>query len=233
MSANLPARRRAASTTPLAKLAAAANREHVKALSTATHAVEHAVRAGELLAKARDLCDAGQWTEFIESNFNGSLRTAQKYMRLARNIQQLRSQGPIAALRSQSEAAKALTAICRGDDRTPHKHGMKKTRRPRRVNPAHALELVVNTMDTLAALERQLGSVEPPTYYARQALQTVNRARSHLEERYRELTAGLQEAGHAGATDAPRSDVPVVPDEPACDQLTAPEALQGGYDAIA
>jgi hypothetical protein len=91
--------------------------EHQQALSRASDAVKHAVKAGEVLCLACETCRAGEWQTLLERHFPGSMRTAQKYMRLAKHFQLLRAEGPN-ALSSQNEASKALTAIMRGDDHT-------------------------------------------------------------------------------------------------------------------
>jgi hypothetical protein len=48
-------------------------------------ALGHAIRAGELLIEAKGLVKHGQWAEWLERHFPASERTAQNYMRLARN----------------------------------------------------------------------------------------------------------------------------------------------------
>ncbi|HQU41583.1 MAG TPA: DUF3102 domain-containing protein [Pirellulales bacterium] len=98
----------------MAALGKVASREHLRATGSAMDAIEHAVKSGEALAKARELCDWGLWEDFIKHDFNGSLRTAQRYMRLAKHWRQVAAQHPM-ALTSQASAAKALTAIMRGD----------------------------------------------------------------------------------------------------------------------
>lgn len=115
MSRNIAGRHAAGLPAAVSRLAAAANREHRKAVSKASDALEHAVRAGEILAKVRDQCSAPEWAEFIELSFDASLRTAQKYMRLARNIRAIRASRCGTAITSQTEAAKALTSIIGGD----------------------------------------------------------------------------------------------------------------------
>lgn len=48
-------------------------------------AVAHAIKAGELLLEAKANVDHGGWLAWLEANFPGSIRSAQGYMRLARN----------------------------------------------------------------------------------------------------------------------------------------------------
>lgn len=50
-------------------------------------AVQHAIRAGELLTEAKGQVKHGEWLPWLTSNFPGSRRTAQGYMRLAANAE--------------------------------------------------------------------------------------------------------------------------------------------------
>lgn len=46
-------------------------------------AIKHAIKAGELLAKAKGLCAHGEWLAWLKDNFDLSDRTAQRYMLIA------------------------------------------------------------------------------------------------------------------------------------------------------
>ena len=59
------------------------NREHRHAQSAARQAVKHAVEAGELLLKVKEAVGHGNFTKWIEKNFEGSPRQARRYMKLA------------------------------------------------------------------------------------------------------------------------------------------------------
>ena len=48
-------------------------------------AIEHAIRAGEALIQAKQLVEHGQWLPWLRDNCKMSERTAQNYMRVARN----------------------------------------------------------------------------------------------------------------------------------------------------
>ncbi|HET6884182.1 MAG TPA: GIY-YIG nuclease family protein, partial [Pirellulales bacterium] len=67
-------------------LARSANLNHRRAAASAGAAVAHVVAAGNALALARDLCEEGGWTRWLRANFKGSVRTAQRYMRVARHL---------------------------------------------------------------------------------------------------------------------------------------------------
>ncbi len=70
-------------TATVADLAAKINAEHRACEAAAVSAVEHAVRAGELLAEVKQGLKHGGWLKWLEANFEGSARHAQRYMKLA------------------------------------------------------------------------------------------------------------------------------------------------------
>jgi hypothetical protein len=78
---NLPAR--------LTDLAKQINQEHHQCETAARSAVEHAINAGNLLIEAKAQCPHGRWGTWISENFEGSIRTAQAYMRIAREWPEL------------------------------------------------------------------------------------------------------------------------------------------------
>lgn len=102
-------------------------------------------------------------------------------MRLARNIHLLRAQGPVAALTSQNEAAKALTTIIRGDGNTPKKGGKKRKRRARGADAKAAVRLVQDAAGLLRRIERELSGTATPSYHIRHAVQTLQVGRDELE----------------------------------------------------
>lgn len=218
MSTNLPTRRAAnAVGAPLVKLAEAASREHQKAISKASDAVQHAVRSGEILARARDLCEAGEWSELLATHFSGSIRTAQKYMRLARHVRQLKAEGPIAALSSQNQAAKALTEILGGERQTTQNGGPKRKRRTRGASNEKAGELVGGVIRLLREIERNLSEFGPQVPVTRNAVDAVARRRAEAERFYEDFLKAV------AGVDAEGVEL----------ELTAPEALNGGLDATA
>lgn len=70
----------------LTKLADEANHWHKTAQGHIASAVEAAWHSGKALLKAKDGVKHGEWAGWLEANFNGSYRTAAKYMQLARNV---------------------------------------------------------------------------------------------------------------------------------------------------
>jgi hypothetical protein len=69
----------------LADLAARIQSEHREACLSAQKTIEHALKAGDLLLKAKALAGHGYWSDWLHSHCDISERTAQAYMRLARN----------------------------------------------------------------------------------------------------------------------------------------------------
>jgi hypothetical protein len=65
-------------------LATHINEEHRRCEAAFRSGLEHALKAGELLLEAKDGVPHGSWEAWLADNFEGSLRTAQIYMRVAR-----------------------------------------------------------------------------------------------------------------------------------------------------
>ena len=73
----------------LDNLATDINREHELAEQAARTAVEHAMKAGELLTEAKATVAHGEWLPWLKTNVVFSERTAQAYMRIAREVPKL------------------------------------------------------------------------------------------------------------------------------------------------
>ena len=95
----------------LPALAQQINGEHRQCEEAIGAAVQHAIRAGELLVEAKALCQHGEWLSWLGANFEGSERTAQAYMRVAREWPKLADGDPqrVADL-SYREAVRLLAA---------------------------------------------------------------------------------------------------------------------------
>ena len=76
----------------LDNLARRINAQHEACRDAANAAVEHAVHAGELLIEAKASIPHGEWLTWIEGRCGVSERTAQAYMRLARELPKLDSE---------------------------------------------------------------------------------------------------------------------------------------------
>lgn len=73
-------------------LATRINEEHRACERAVVSAVEHAIRAGEMLLEAKEHAGHGNWGDWLRENFEGSVRTAQVYTRLANNKDALNAQ---------------------------------------------------------------------------------------------------------------------------------------------
>jgi Protein of unknown function (DUF3102) len=73
----------------LLDLAQAIDREHQAAIGATRTAIEHAVTCGKLLVQAKGTLPHGEWLYWLEANTSVSTRTAQVYMRLARELPKL------------------------------------------------------------------------------------------------------------------------------------------------
>ena len=76
-------------TDILTGLARRINEEHARCESAAATAVQHAVAAGTLLIEAKMQVSHGQWLHWVEANCTFSTRTAQGYMRIAAQADEL------------------------------------------------------------------------------------------------------------------------------------------------
>jgi hypothetical protein len=73
----------------LETLADRINEEHRRCEEALKEGLRHALRAGELLIEAKSRCAHGTWGAWLAENFEGSERTAQAYMKVAREMPQL------------------------------------------------------------------------------------------------------------------------------------------------
>src|SRR5690242_671326 len=71
---------------PLADIAARINEAHDRASTSARSTIEAAMEAGRLLIQAKDQIDHGDWLPWLKANTSVSERTAQVYMKLARDL---------------------------------------------------------------------------------------------------------------------------------------------------
>ena len=65
-------------------LAVKINAEHKRAEQSAKNAIAHALKAGELLIAAKSKVEHGEWLPWLEQHCTVSERTAQAYMRIAK-----------------------------------------------------------------------------------------------------------------------------------------------------
>jgi hypothetical protein len=107
-------------SNPLVDLADQINREHRAANGAMQKGLEHALSAGKLLRDAKEHVGHGGWTGWLEANCHVSKRSAQAYMRLAREFTKLE---PAKAQRvadlSFRDAMAALSTETAGINRLP------------------------------------------------------------------------------------------------------------------
>jgi hypothetical protein len=91
----------------LGKLAERINAEHRACETAINAALEHALAAGDLLLEAKSACPHGAWQAWLENSFDGSVRTAQAYMRVAAH------RDKVEAAKTQSSAPLSLDGALR------------------------------------------------------------------------------------------------------------------------
>ncbi len=97
----------------LREIAQRISNEHQACRNAAQSAVEHAICAGELLLEAKSKVPHGHWLSWLEGNCGIAERTAQAYMRLARELPKLE---PGKAQRvADLPFRQALSAIAEGE----------------------------------------------------------------------------------------------------------------------
>ncbi|MGH2905108.1 MAG: DUF3102 domain-containing protein [Solirubrobacteraceae bacterium] len=93
------------------ELAALANASHRVALEHATAGVEHALSGGRALAIAKQQLAHGEWSAWLATNFEGSARTARRWMQAAEAAED----GRVAGLQPATVRA-LLTGVSENDD---------------------------------------------------------------------------------------------------------------------
>lgn len=96
-------------------LASQINEEHKQAEESAQKALSHALKCGELLCWAKERVPHGQWSQWLASNFEGSGRSAQRYMRLYQNRESIEAKTPRVADLSLKAAESMIKAETSGD----------------------------------------------------------------------------------------------------------------------
>ena len=81
-----------AASNSLVDLAARIKVEHVAAAEKLSEALRHAMAAGDLLIEAKALVEHGQWLPWLKDHVDISERTAQLYMRVAKNRAEIEAQ---------------------------------------------------------------------------------------------------------------------------------------------
>jgi hypothetical protein len=84
------------------------NAEHHACIESANSALDHAMRAGDLLIEAKVACKHGEWQAWLVDNFDGKVRTARLYMQLADNRYGIESKRQRDAVLSINEARRLI-----------------------------------------------------------------------------------------------------------------------------
>lgn len=114
----------------LRKLAEAAERAHLRAFKYAARSVENMARSGRALRKFRDLADDKDWEDLILHKFEGSERTVQRYMYLAKYWSLLEANAPPEGLTSQRKAIQLIRRLLRSERATDELPATRGKRRP-------------------------------------------------------------------------------------------------------
>uniref|UniRef100_A0A6M3L5R6 Uncharacterized protein n=1 Tax=viral metagenome TaxID=1070528 RepID=A0A6M3L5R6_9ZZZZ len=96
------------------KLKKAINENHHLAQSAAAEAVERGVLTGELLLRWKELLPHGRFESFVETHFDGSLRTAQTYMQVAKELNALPKAQRTALLKQERSIAGLISHSKKG-----------------------------------------------------------------------------------------------------------------------
>jgi hypothetical protein len=123
--------------TDLTVLAERANYYHSVALGHIRNAVEYAAQAGRALQAAKDMLGHRNFGPWLEANFDGSHRTATRYMSIASNWSRVSNlMDPGASINS------ALRAIKITDPAPPREQPRDKPEKPGKLTPARRDYLV-------------------------------------------------------------------------------------------
>ena len=92
----------------LSDLATEINTHHEQAQANAKRAIEHALKAGEYLIEAKAAVAHGEWLPWLKEHTEIPERTAQHYMRLANNREQLEAKTATLADLTVTEAVQQI-----------------------------------------------------------------------------------------------------------------------------
>src|SRR5215212_4051740 len=102
-------------SSELTGLASEINQEHQAFVGSLKKTAEHGIRAGELLYEAKSQCKHGEWTPWLQANFEGSVRTAQSYMKLYENREEILGKTNDGAVLGIAAARELLSATSEPD----------------------------------------------------------------------------------------------------------------------
>lgn len=94
-------------------LAEVANSCHDIAVASLRIGAEHARHAGDALIEAKALLPHGKWSGWIKANFRGGMRTAQRYMKIAKSWETIAGKNDSV---SHLSVTQVLTLLDGGDE---------------------------------------------------------------------------------------------------------------------
>lgn len=97
------------------KLKAAINENHRLAQKAAADAVQRALLAGEHLCKWKEMLSHGKFEVFVEKHFEGSLRTAQRYMTAVKGLRSLPKSASVSLLSTEDTLSGLLVRLKKDD----------------------------------------------------------------------------------------------------------------------
>ena len=100
----------------LADIAARVKVEHTAVSSALKESLRHSIVAGELLLEAKEQVPHGQWLPWLQEHCTMSDRTAQLYMRVAKNRTEIENQMRNDVADLTLNEATALLALSSGND---------------------------------------------------------------------------------------------------------------------
>jgi hypothetical protein len=104
----------------MAAFAAEINDHHHKCEISLNSGLMHAIEAGRLLIRAKDVCPHGTWGHWLDRHFAGSRRTAQLYIKVARDYPNL---GVNAQRVADLNLRSAVARLAKPDQRTGSQRG--------------------------------------------------------------------------------------------------------------
>lgn len=148
----------------LLELATTANEQHLLCVGAFQKAIEHACAAGKALNQARRLVSHGEWGSWVKQHFQGSHRSANNYMKIARYWNQILGETFAGHANLTIEMAlRFASAAARRQRVAPASVGTVSTTGGVVVNRAqvaeHLRRLAVNGVIREAVLDEKLGAV--------------------------------------------------------------------------
>jgi Protein of unknown function (DUF3102) len=149
----------------LEHLARRINHEHRAFLGTLRSTLEQGISVGALLYAAKARCPHGTWIPWLQANFEGSVRSAQEYLRLFNHRVELREKARDSAHLSVSGALKELTP--QGQMLEPAHEAEEESRPPAAQGEEHPYkEPYIAAIDRpLKTMENALGRLSKNTGY--------------------------------------------------------------------